>query len=242
MYSVVLATVLAVGGDATSWGHHGCHGCHGCYGCYGCYGCWGCYGCSGCYGCYGCSCYGCYGCSCYGCYGGYCSGCYGCYGCSCYGCYGCSGAVVYSAPVVVAQSPPPVPASVAVQPSLTPAEIDAVRGLLRNMANKEEKKAFVPPPVRETSQVAIGNVARITVRVPNDARLWVDSVECPLTSSVRSFNSPPLQPGQKYAYTMRVQVERNGQTLTDQKRVILTAGRQVEVDFTSLNTTNMAQR
>jgi uncharacterized protein (TIGR03000 family) len=86
MYSVVLMTALAAGGNATPAWHHGCHGgCHGCFGGYG-----GCYGCNGCYGCYGYSgCYGfggCYGGASYG--GGY-YGCYGCYGCSgCYGCYG----------------------------------------------------------------------------------------------------------------------------------------------------------
>jgi uncharacterized protein (TIGR03000 family) len=62
MYSIVLATLLTAGGEATpAWGRH--HGCRGCYGCWGsCYGCWGgCYGCGGCSGCWGASCGGCSG-------------------------------------------------------------------------------------------------------------------------------------------------------------------------------------
>src|SRR5206468_1123313 len=75
MYSVVLATMLAAGGQTADTWRHGCHGCGGGYSCHGC---WGGYSCHGCYGGY----------SCHGCYGGYsCHGCYG--GSSCYGCSGC---------------------------------------------------------------------------------------------------------------------------------------------------------
>src|SRR5262245_40202234 len=102
MYSVVLATMLSVGGEAPTWGR-GCWGCHGCWGgCYSC-SCFGGWGCHGWWGGWGCSCscfgvysFGCNGCSGWTCWG--CSGCWGCYSSWCSGCY-CSG-VVYS-PVVV---------------------------------------------------------------------------------------------------------------------------------------------
>ncbi len=116
MYSVVLATVLLAGGEATAFGRHGgCHGCHGssgyafsngCHG--GCHGCWGGGGVSvgafqGGHGCWGSSCYGCHGGGCYGSSfhgsGGagfaFYSGCHGFGGTSCYGNYaggfGCFG-------------------------------------------------------------------------------------------------------------------------------------------------------
>src|SRR5437016_4143035 len=44
MYSVVLATMLAAGGQTADTWRHGCHGCWGGYSCYGCSGCYGCYG------------------------------------------------------------------------------------------------------------------------------------------------------------------------------------------------------
>src|SRR6266581_7786316 len=89
MYGIVLATMLAAGGEAPAWGHHSCHGCysscHGCYSsCHGCYsschGCW-----SSCHGCYS-SCHGCWS-SCHGCY----SSCHGCWS-SCHGC--CGGVII----------------------------------------------------------------------------------------------------------------------------------------------------
>ena len=84
--------------------------------------------------------------------------------------------------------------------------------------------------------------ARITVKLPEDARLWVDNVECPLTTAVRSFNTPPLERGRSYFYTMRVQLNRTGEAAGDSQRVTIAAGSQVEVDFTSVGTMRTAQR
>src|SRR5262245_28498571 len=177
MYSVVLATMLSAGAAAPDWGCRGCHGCWGCHGCHGCAGCWGCHGCRG-WGCHGCrGCYGCYGCSCYGCYG--CS-CYGCYGCSgCYGCYGCScfGGYRYSGYGYGYASPGMIIAQHSVPKSVVVAQT---------------------PPASSTN-----DVARITVRLPADAKLFVDNAECPLTSAVRTFATPKLEQGKKYYYTLR---------------------------------------
>lgn len=86
------------------------------------------------------------------------------------------------------------------------------------------------------------NVAHITVNLPSDARLWVDDVVCPLTSSTRSFDTPVLQPGQKYYYTLKVEVDRNGQTLSEARRVYVAAGQQVSVDFNSIVATTTVRR
>jgi uncharacterized protein (TIGR03000 family) len=225
MYSVVMAAMLTAGAGSTGFGH-GCTGCHGyhgglfshhraCHGCSGCY-CSGYggsgYGGYGCYGCYGagsfCSgCYGTVGCGGFGCYG-----CYGCYGCAgCYGCSGCcGGAVVYSGcsgccgGVYAAPTAPAQPAP------------------------KTKKGGEAPQTQLEVTRP---QVARITVKLPSNAKLWVDDVNCPLTSSERSFNTPPLAPGRQYFYTIRMEVERDGQTVSEDRRVFVAAGRQVNVDF-----------
>jgi uncharacterized protein (TIGR03000 family) len=223
MYSVVLATMLTVGADSTAW-CHGCRGCHGCWGCHGCYGCSGCWGYHGCYGCSGC--WGCYGCSgCWGCYGGsgYYAGCWGGYGCS--GCYGCYGGVAYAAPVrpvTVVSAYPPVTTGTAVvanprpgDQSLTPTtaeERDAVRDTLRR--------------VRQTAQAA-----QITVRVPQNARLYVNNELSPLTSTTRALTTPSLQPGRQYYYDLKMEVTENGRSRTQRRQVVVSAGRQVTVDF-----------
>jgi len=246
----------------------GCSGCYcsGCSGCWGCHGgysfysscscsCWGCYGCSGCHGCWGC-----YGCSCScsgnslysaGCFG--CSGygvvvatpyCYGCSGCSGY--YGCCGGVITTPSVVTSPSVltvPPTQSNTTVDPSVVPqtdAERDAIRQYLKGLRErKDDRKQPFIPPVPTPGEVS---TAKVTVTVPADARLWVDQVECPLTSSVRSFDTPALKAGQTYAYTLRAQVERNGERVMDSQRVVLRAGQHVNVSFPNLNSLSTAAR
>ena len=67
--------------------------------------------------------------------------------------------------------------------------------------------------------------------LPTDARLWVDNVECPLTSAVRSFDTPNLSTNQQYVYNFRMEVVRDGRTVTDTHRAVITPGQPVNVDF-----------
>lgn len=118
-------------------------------------------------------------------------------------------------------------------PSTTPRtkeEEEAVRRALKDL--REKKPLFPPPPGTDS----IISPARLTVRLPGNAKLWVDDAFCPLTSEVRSFNTPKLQPGRQYYYTLRMEVERDGQTLSLSRRVFLTSGRAVSVDMNDLTT------
>jgi len=218
MYSVVLATMLAAGSTTPAW-HH-CHSCYGCYGCYSCYNGYGCYGCHGCHigffhrsycnGCWGCS-------SCYGCTSYVYSSCCSCYVCSSpvigYGCNGCSGPRVM-----------PVPSS-------NP-EVEALRKEVERLKKALEK---VPDPKKKSTDEGVSAPvsSRVTVTLPSDARLWVENLECPLTSSVRSFETPPLNPNQKYYYNLKVEVARDGRKVSETQRVIITPGQEARVDFNS---------
>ena len=53
------------------------------------------------------------------------------------------------------------------------------------------------------------SVARLTVKVPEDARLYVDGVRCPLTTDTRTFDTPELEAGRKYSYTLKAEVVRD---------------------------------
>jgi len=209
MYSLVLMAALSGSSAApATWGCHGCYGCYGC-GCYscGCYGC-GCYsyGCGGCYR-YGCGCYGC-GCYSYGCGGCYRYGC-GCYGCGCYsygcggyvsyGCYGCGGVIVQPAAPSTPAVKPAAPAAPA-----TPAP-----------AKKEGAAAKAP--------------AQLVVNLPAQATLTIADQPTQATSAVRRFVSPELEPGKNYSYTLKAELERDGQKLTATKEVTVRAGETTEV-------------
>jgi uncharacterized protein (TIGR03000 family) len=84
--------------------------------------------------------------------------------------------------------------------------------------------------------------ARITVRLPADARLYVDNVLCPLTSETRTFDTPRLEAGRAYYYNLRTETERSGRTQVDTRRVLVEAGRDVTVEFKDRVVATTAQR
>lgn len=84
--------------------------------------------------------------------------------------------------------------------------------------------------------------ARITVRLPADARLFVNGEACTLTSTTRSFETPRLEAGKDYAYTFKAEVVRDGRTRSEDRRVVFQAGKQVTVDFGNLAPASVASR
>jgi len=205
MYGVVLMAALTTGSASPDCHFHrysyGCHG--GCYGCTTCGG-WGGhgFGCHGCYGGFGC--HGCYGGG-WGCYGGWgCDGCFGGYGChaSCGGCYGgCYG-------YIVAEGSPyhPTPTMPGV-----PAAPAAPAG--KDGASKTSDRAT------------------LTVELPERAKLFVDDQPMKSTSAKRTFVTPPLEGGRTYYYELRAEVERDGQTMTVTRRVLVRPGQTVSTNF-----------
>jgi uncharacterized protein (TIGR03000 family) len=80
----------------------------------------------------------------------------------------------------------------------------------------------------------MGPRARITVRLPESALLFVNAVPCPLTAATRSFDTPRLEVGRSYEYTLRAEVVRAGQTHSETRRVTFQAGKTAAVDFGDL--------
>jgi uncharacterized protein (TIGR03000 family) len=236
MYSVMLAAMLTTTSATPEWGCYGCSGCHGYSFCHGC-SCGGygygynafSYGCS----CYGCSCSGCWGCSgCYGCYG--CSGCYGVVvssSCFCSGCsgYGCCGGVVVSTSGVRS-----VGASGDAHTKALEEQVRALQEQNRQMKEMMQRMGpgkpggGKPGKPEETSTSA---PAHVVVKLPDEARLFVDDQPCPLTTATRSFDTPTLEPGRVYYYTIRAEVTRAGKPVTESKRVTLRAGTESVVEF-----------
>src|SRR5262249_53097813 len=75
------------------------------------------------------------------------------------------------------------------------------------------------------------DVARINVLLPPDARLYVDDVPSPRMGERVSFDTPRLEPGRKYAYSLKVAGARNGQRYEDSRRITFSVGREVTGDF-----------
>jgi uncharacterized protein (TIGR03000 family) len=107
-------------------------------------------------------------------------------------------------------------------------EIDALRKENERLRKQLEQKK--PKPGNEEG-ISTPISSRVTVTLPSDARLWVDNVECPLTSAIRSFDTPALDPARQYVYDLKVQFIRDGQTVTNTQRAVIVPGREVRVDF-----------
>jgi uncharacterized protein (TIGR03000 family) len=152
-------------------------------------------------------------------------------GASCHGCYG--GVVTGSGSTVVRDVViRRTQASDASATPLTEREKAAVRELLNNLRRRE----------RAPEEVSSQEAAQVTVRVPAEARLYVNSVLCPLTSETRSFNTPALERGREYFYNLRAEMVRDGETVSQTQRVTVTAGRQVSVEFNDLRPLSTVQR
>jgi uncharacterized protein (TIGR03000 family) len=92
-------------------------------------------------------------------------------------------------------------------------------------------KAKKPDDAKETSAATR---AKLIVELPADARLFIDDQAMKTPSAKRVFNTPTLQKGQAYYYEMRAEMVRDGKTVVENKRVVVTAGDEIPVKFTEL--------
>jgi uncharacterized protein (TIGR03000 family) len=83
-----------------------------------------------------------------------------------------------------------------------------------------------PPPLPE-------NTARLRIRVPADASLWVDGEPMPGSGPERVFLSPPLLPGRMYTYEVRARWTKDGREVEQVRRALVRANETTVVDFTS---------
>jgi uncharacterized protein (TIGR03000 family) len=172
----------------------------------GCYGGWG----GGCYGGWGGG-YGGWGGG--GCYGGWGGGCYGGYGGYGYGGYSYGGYYGYSTYGALNYSGS-LPSNYYYGTSPTQGgSADYYNASSGQLAPRADGMA----------------PARLLVRLPADATLSVEGTPTTSTQGVRSFISPPLQPGRDYLYTLKAEVMRDGKRVERTKDVRVHAGEQSDV-------------
>jgi len=181
---------------------------------------WGWRGCCGCCG--GWTCSGCCG-GCSGCCGGWAwhGGCCGwhrfhhrwsCCGC-CGGyiaCVGCAGAVV---PVMPGAGSTPAPGK-----TFFPSEL--------SQDDSETPNVFVNYRPKDTSRPAT-----VLVNLPADAKLTFNGWTSANKTTTRRFRTPALQPGEEFAYTLRAEIVRDGQTIVQNHEVVVRAGQETRVNI-----------
>jgi uncharacterized protein (TIGR03000 family) len=90
-----------------------------------------------------------------------------------------------------------------------------------------------PAPAPPQTPPAATGVAHFTVKLPADAKLWVNEAETKPAGTSRRFHTPTnLESGRSYEYTFRAQWTENAQTVTRDRNVRFKAGEDLTVDFT----------
>jgi uncharacterized protein (TIGR03000 family) len=72
-------------------------------------------------------------------------------------------------------------------------------------------------------------VAYLNVKVPADAKVYLQDQRMALTGTQRRYVTPVLSQGEQHLYNVRVEVERNGKTLTKTTTASVVAGQEIEV-------------
>ena len=81
----------------------------------------------------------------------------------------------------------------------------------------------IPPPKKEGGT--------LTISLPADARLLFNGVAAGGTGGVRTFQTPPLEAGQSYQYTLTAEVVRDGRTERATGTVIERAGETSQISL-----------
>lgn len=91
---------------------------------------------------------------------------------------------------------------------------------------KDEKK--------EKKDLSLGDKALLLIDLPADAKLYVDGQQMKSGKARAAIITPALDPDRTYAYQVRVELVRDGQTLTETQRIVLRPGHRSHARFTEL--------
>jgi uncharacterized protein (TIGR03000 family) len=80
-------------------------------------------------------------------------------------------------------------------------------------------------------QSADVHAVKISMHVPNGARVWFDGATTSQTGPERTFVSPSLTPGSEYVYQIRVKWDENGKAVERSRDVTVHAGDLIHLNF-----------
>jgi uncharacterized protein (TIGR03000 family) len=86
------------------------------------------------------------------------------------------------------------------------------------------------PPMNNGTSLQRGD-GKLTVSVPEDAKIYVNNYLTTTPGTVREYISRNLNIGEKYAYEIRAEVVRDGKVITETKKIDLQAGAANELAF-----------
>ena len=89
-----------------------------------------------------------------------------------------------------------------------------------------------PAPVVPPKAIDAPKGGTVAITLPTDARLLFNGVAATGSGGVRTFATPPLEPGQSYAYELTAEVTRDGRTERATGTVIVRAGETAQLTLT----------
>jgi uncharacterized protein (TIGR03000 family) len=99
----------------------------------------------------------------------------------------------------------------------------------------------VTTPLQPASR-ANDRTVRIQVRVPADAKIWVNDHATTSRGEVRTFESPPLDPAERYTYDLRATWQQNGRTIERTRHIHVRAGDRIGVNLVGMQTARTTNR
>jgi len=71
--------------------------------------------------------------------------------------------------------------------------------------------------------------SKLVVHLPADARLTIDGHATQSTADTRTFTTPALATGKTYYYTLKAEMDRNGEKVVTSRDITIRPGRDAEV-------------
>jgi len=90
------------------------------------------------------------------------------------------------------------------------------------------------PPENSTFKLNDSNRATVVVKLPADAKLYAEGKVLNLSSAERKFTTPPLPGDRDAVYTFRIEYTRDGEQVTQSKKVNVRAGSVAVLEFNDL--------
>ncbi len=139
---------------------------------------------------------------------------------------------------LLAKTAPATPKTMpaAIEPMPTPAPTATVK--TNSLPSKNSNPftmatAPIVPPAPMVPAMPQGPArAKISVKVPVGATLFIDGRKNDGTEAVREFNTPPLPAGKEFSYLMMVETNRDGRPEQLMQKVVFRAGEDLTVDLT----------
>jgi len=107
------------------------------------------------------------------------------------------------------------------------AEASTLGSVDHSVVYKRGPGGSIADPNDETHE----GIATFQVRLPENARLYINGTLTRTMGPIRRYVSPGLEAGTEYEYTLRAELPDNGGVKVKQQMVVATAGANAEVSF-----------